>query len=1578
MQPHTRRPRSCSGGRWGPAAGYAAAVASTDSYRDADVAQTGYLPNHNMDPAVVDSAQFGQLWKVSFNAKEQFYAKPLVFTPAATGVQILFLASSQNYIRILNAKTGAVLNTRQVHPPFLQSDIGCTDIPNTIGIIGTPVIDPTTEIAYFFSKTYIPNYRVAGNTGVPNGVYYFHGVYLDTLQDVPGFPILIDGSVADNDVNDYFVGGVVLQRPSLVQVGNYVYGGFGGHCDLFNYTGLVVGIDVVNKNIASQWAVSVGPLVPHSGNLLQNGAGGEGGIWQSGVGLSTDGSRLFLATGNGNADQNNGVPATGRSGCQTLGESVVNLAIDTSTGKLSTQDYFQPYDYENMDGGDQDFGSGGVTLLDSTVFKGTGVNRMAVGAGKNGKIYIMNADNLGGYKQGPGGSDGVVQTINTQKAVFGGSGSYPLEGGFLYSTPVGYPTYVYQLGFDGAGVPQFAQVASTKETSAGRVGVGIPTITSLNGQPGTAILWMTDPDAGIRAWYAVPKSDGTMKSIAMPQIQGVNKFQRPAFGDTRLYTTDASGNLYCLGSPVNLPLNCSSPVDFGSVSLGSSAKQIVNCTALININQITNIQTADSNFVVHLSDLPKGAITAGQQFSFPVLWNLTQAVVNNAVNASFGSTSPGFKSTPLTITTNNAVTGFATVFPISLTGKEISQAPFLDTTPSTVDFGGVILVGASGDSDGKTIGSTMTIRNDGLAPLVVTGYAWTQDEIDDDDVDWNNITQADDGTFILGPGFYATDLPPVNSTVNPSQSIIVDLVFAPNNGTGNYFSFFNIWTNGGVTDTILEGSASTAPIANMSISTSEHGWTDVTAQSAPVMDFGYVQAGTTQSLQIKICNEGGSVLDISKSKPPNGVFYISDPAELHEELQIAPNTCAYGTVLMSPPTEHYNQPDQQVNNTWTLNTDDLNFGVHVVQIQGVVQSVHVGPQNSTGNPTYTYLGCFQDNTNGKLLPNQLYAGNNNTNGMCQNLATPGGYVFTGTEYQIECYAGNTPPPLSLQVQDSLCNYPCAGNQNDTCGGNTGTGLISVFYDATRYTPGSNATSGPGGLPIPPNVGNFTYSGCWSDNVNGRALNGFAPNAPANGTTYESCAAACLGYEFFGVEYGNQCFCGNNVGNGAVLQASNNPDVNGCGMFCQGDSSEYCGGPNRMNVFQYNGTLPAIPSNGAGNNGNNNNGANPGPTATTSIQNTTSNGAYNYFGCWLDNVAGRALTNHALNGQTVGPDTCAAACSGYQYFGLEYGDECYCANTIGANSTVAPGGSNTALNGCNMACSGASNFTCGGPNRLSLYSLSANANITRIVDPVTVGSFGNWTYQGCYSEATNARALSQLQMPVPSANLTVQTCAAACSGYTYFGVEYASQCFCSNYISAGSSLVVGSSPSSTGCNMPGFLIHEDSIEHFRCFFALLSVTSHKRYNHRFIVQLDSHVTYHIAATINGNIKFERRIFVLCLVVVIGTLIFVILVQLDYDFVCLKHSIIIRLISLDLCQCDFFGDRIVNSFDNEQHHAVIDVIKFDDPIKLVIVYFSLFNFLGSKWNLIRLCNSDKLILYGKSIGFDKLVYPVQHAC
>ena len=64
---------------------------------------------------------------------------------------------------------------------------------------------------------------------------------------------------------------------------------------------------------------------------------------------------------------------------------------------------------------------------------------MGVTVGKNGKAYVVNLDNLGGFKMGPAGSDAVVQTLQVPggASVFGGPGSYPLEGGYIYLTPVG-------------------------------------------------------------------------------------------------------------------------------------------------------------------------------------------------------------------------------------------------------------------------------------------------------------------------------------------------------------------------------------------------------------------------------------------------------------------------------------------------------------------------------------------------------------------------------------------------------------------------------------------------------------------------------------------------------------------------------------------------------------------------------------------------------------------------------------------------------------------------------------------------------------------------------------------------------------------------------------------------------------------------------------------------------------------------------------------------------------------------------------------------------------------------------------
>jgi hypothetical protein len=196
----------------------------------------------------------------------------------------------------------------------------------------------------------------------------------------------------------------------------------------------------------------------------------------------------------------------------------------------------------------------------------------------------------------------------------------------------------------------------------------------------------------------------------------------------------------------------------------------------------------------------------------------------------------------------------------------------------------------------------------------------------------------------------------VGSQLAATSSVSVEIDFFPLNGTGSYVSYWQIWSDGGNVNTVLEGIASTAPVANFSISTTEGGWLP---PSELTMDFGDVAPGSSSSLQIRICNEGGSSLSIDKSKPPFGVFHISDPEELAETQIIAPGDCAYGTVLFNPNTEEYDIPNYAVNNTWTLNTNDLNFGVHVVEIVGTVVDATVGPVNSTtGETIYQYLGWY--------------------------------------------------------------------------------------------------------------------------------------------------------------------------------------------------------------------------------------------------------------------------------------------------------------------------------------------------------------------------------------------------------------------------------------------------------------------------------------------------------------------------------------------------------------------------------------------------------------------------------------------
>jgi len=123
-------------------------------------------------------------------------------------------------------------------------------------------------------------------------------------------------------------------------------------------------------------------------------------------------------------------------------------------------------------------------------------------------------------------------------------------------------------------------------------------------------------------------------------------------------------------------------------------------------------------------------------------WNLTNENVKNKANASYGNVSPGIKTTALTVYTTNSIPGFTNMFPISLSGNEVSSKAYQSLTPITVDFGGLVL-GVSGENPFST--QPFTVANLGLQPLQTLSYGCTQNDVSDPDITYANATKAADG-----------------------------------------------------------------------------------------------------------------------------------------------------------------------------------------------------------------------------------------------------------------------------------------------------------------------------------------------------------------------------------------------------------------------------------------------------------------------------------------------------------------------------------------------------------------------------------------------------------------------------------------------------------------------------------------------------------------------------------------------------------------------------------------------------------------------------------------------------------------
>ncbi|KAJ6460214.1 WSC domain-containing protein [Mycena sanguinolenta] len=164
--------------------------------------------------------------------------------------------------------------------------------------------------------------------------------------------------------------------------------------------------------------------------------------------------------------------------------------------------------------------------------------------------------------------------------------------------------------------------------------------------------------------------------------------------------------------------------------------------------------------------------------------------------------------------------------------------------------------------------------------------------------------------------------------------------------------------------------------------------------------------------------------------------------------------------------------------------------------------------------------------------------------------------------------------------------------------------------------------------------------------------------------------------------------------------------------------------------------------------------------------------WNPIGCWGDSTSARALRHLvAVASRNMTVESCLDSCAagGYILGGLEYGDECYCGNTL----LYMYGSSES----CDMPCSGNASEVCGGPKSLDLYQVAGTQFTTG--PPSTVWSYKRWNFWGCAEEVLPRLLPHGPLVPIPGEQMTVERCLDGCAaaGYDAAGLEAGQECFC---------------------------------------------------------------------------------------------------------------------------------------------------------------------------------------------------------
>jgi uncharacterized protein (TIGR03437 family) len=357
------------------------------------------------------------------------------------------------------------------HVNFLNPDAGITTVPfddlfgcdqiiPEIGITSTPVIDPASGTIYVVAMT------------KENGDWFhrLHALDVTTGAEKPGSPVEIRATypgTGEGGTTLVFQPRTYKQRPGLLLLNGVLYTAWSSHCDGGNYHGWLIGYDAQTLR-----QVAVYNNTPN---------GNQASFWAGGAAPAVDAQdNIFVVGGNGSFDYAFGGP--------DLGESYIKLS---TRGGLAVDDYFTPFNFQDLNDGDTDVGSAGLVLLGDEA--GSSAHpRLLIAAGKEGRIYMLDRDNMGHWQAG---SDSQIVATSDANYIAGMFGNPAYFNHSVYFCGAGDPVKAFTV-YDG--------VLSQGTSSESAVQFGypgcLPTI-SANGTD-AAIVWVLEPANMLHAYDA--------------------------------------------------------------------------------------------------------------------------------------------------------------------------------------------------------------------------------------------------------------------------------------------------------------------------------------------------------------------------------------------------------------------------------------------------------------------------------------------------------------------------------------------------------------------------------------------------------------------------------------------------------------------------------------------------------------------------------------------------------------------------------------------------------------------------------------------------------------------------------------------------------------------------------------------------------------------------------------------------------------------------------------------------------------------------------------------------------------------